>query len=363
MKILNIKPNTYLHKNNKTTAPKTFQTYKFEKSQDILDINFTSNNKYPHSSDNFLSTVKDDFLRDRAINEVIKDNDGNYRSETEEMFLSTFSNVYNACIEEGDEATEGFRDTLLIATIDAFRAIKDEDGNFDLSHDIPSLILTALDALENNIYDYEEIFEYARDNNGKINEPLAELVCLNRINYPNIKNGEMFYMFSNYFREPNTGIINTEAIPVMLGLFSFADAENLKETDILYSLIVNDERKFDQDRYDFTFDTIEDLHQVVQEEVSEESQVQDKNEIKGMIYHIIHALQQSNIQQNGKFDLMKAKEAFNDWHESAQCGCVIYGNEGLNPRYTRMEAPYDSEGKTSVYNTSLYKLFNVLCVY
>ena len=138
----------------------------------------------------------------------------------------------------------------------------------------------------------------------------------------------------------------------MMGLFSFADAENLKETDVLYSLIVNDQGEFDQDRYDFTFDTIEDLKQTVIEEVSEESQEQNHNEIKSMMYHIVHALQESTIKQNGKFDFMKAKEAYNDWSESVQYGCVIYGNEGLNPRYTRMEAPYDSDGKTSVFNTS-----------
>jgi len=362
MRILNIQ-NSY-HNNNlniKNTAKPNF----FKNNNDVLDINFTSLKK-DEPSQEFMEAIENQDIREDIIENIIKNSNGKYRKDAEEMFLYVYSSILDGFVAEGEEITDELKENLQIATADVFEEIKQKDDSFDLTQNIPSLVMTAFNAIENKVSNYREIFDLSRMSNGKINEPFADLLCSYKVTYPEFNTRHMAYMFINYFSDPNTRAINQNAAPVVLGLFSLANARTKEETDKLYGLVSDGNGGYDYDRFEFTYQVVEDLQNTVQNEVDETNQKLEIAQINGMIIGIIGRLQSANINRYGEFNLEKALEAYEDWSESVKKTNVMYGNEGLNPIPLTLNAMEDDEeniSETSVYNSSLFKLFNVLCIY
>lgn len=374
MKISNIQNSNKTHfikLNQKNYITKPFIS---KNSRDIIDINFTALKK-PQPSQDLLDTFQDEELRQEIINDIIKDNDGNYRKDIEDAFLLIYSNALSDIVEEGEELTDALKENLTIATIDAFKAVKDKEGTYDLTQNIAAIALIGEDALENNINDYQEIFELAKDKRGKINVPYAYLISRYKDTYPKYDIKHLDYMFKNYMLNPQTKIINQESAPAILGLLSYANARTKQETDSLFLLITDGEGGYDQGKYEFAYRVIEDLQKTVEEEVDEVNQVIERVQINSMIYSIIGRLEENTIERYGKFDLKKAMEAYCDWSESVKEVEYLYENEGKDPRALALkdiegaqdfETPEEGEispiEETSAYNSSLFKLFNVLCM-
>lgn len=372
MKISNIQNNiTHFNKiNQKNYTSKPFIS---NNAKDILAINFTATKKQKPSQE-LLDTFQNKELRKEIIEDIIKDNDGNYREDIEKAFLLIYSNAINNILEEGAILTDDLKENMTIATIDAFKAVKDKDGTYDLSQNITAIALIAEDALENNVDDYPEIFKLAKDIKGKINIPYTYLISRYKDTYPEFSVKHLDYMFKNYMLDPQTRIINQESAPTILGLLSFANARTKSETDSLFMLITDGRGGYDQDKYEFAYRAIEDMQKIAEEEVDEVNQVIERVQINSMMYSIIGRIEENIIERYGKFDLKKALEAYCDWSESIQEAEFLYENEGALPRALTLndiENGQDFEelgenlepiSQTSVYNSSLFKLFSVLCI-
>lgn len=372
MKISNIQNNiTHFNKINQKNY--TSKPFILNNAKDILAINFTASKKQKPSQE-LLDTFQDKELREEIIEDIIKDNDGNYREDIEKAFLLIYSNAINDILEEGAILTDDLKENMTIATIDAFKAVKDKDGTYDLNQNIAAIALIAEDALENNIDDYPEIFKLAKDTKGEINIPYTYLMSRYKDTYPEYSVKHLDYMFKNYMLDPQTRIINQESAPTILGLLSFANARTKSETDSLFILITDGKGGYDQDKYEFAYRAIEDMQKIVEEEVDEVNQVIERVQINSMMYSIIGRIEENIIERYGKFDLKKALEAYCDWSESIQEAEFLYENEGALPRalaLNKIENGQDFEelgenlepiSQTSVYNSSLFKLFNVLCI-
>lgn len=374
MKISNIQNTNKVHFNKLNQKKYTSTPFVSKNSRDILDINFTASKK-PQPSQDLLNTFQDEELRQEIINDIIKDNNGNYRKDIEDAFLLIYSNALDDILTEGEELTDTLKENLTIATIDAFKAVKDKEGTYDLNQNIAAIALIGEDALENNINNYQEIFKLAKNERGKINIPYAYLISRYKDTYPKFNIEHIDYMFKNYMLNPQTKIINQESAPAILGLFSYANARTKSETDGLFSLITDGKGGYDQDKYEFAYRAIEDMQKTVEEEVDKVNQVIERVQINSMMYSIIGRIQENTVQKYGNFDLKKAMEAYCDWSESVKEVEFLYENEGANPRALALkdingaqdlEAPEENEispiEETSAYNSSLFKLFNVLCM-
>lgn len=374
MKISNIQNINKTHFNKINHKEHSSNPFILKNTKDVLDINFTASKKQKPSQD-LLDTFQDIELRQEIIDDIIKDNDGTYRKDIEDAFLLIYSNALYDISEEGEEITDELKENLTIATIDAFKAVKDKDGTYDLNQNIAAIALIGEDALENNIDNYQEIFELAKDANGKINIPYSYLISRYKDTYPKYSIEHLDYMFKNYMLNPKTRIINQESAPAILGLFSYANARTKSETDSLFLLITDGEGGYDQDKYEFAYRAIEDMQKTVEEEVDEVNQVIERVQINSMMYSIIGRIEENMIERYGKFDLKKAMEAYCDWSESVKEVNFLYEDEGKNPRALILkdiegaqdfETPEGIEMKpideTSAYNSSLFKLFNVLCM-
>ena len=142
----------------------------------------------------------------------------------------------------------------------------------------------------------------------------------------------MFYMFSNYFIDNKTGILDTNTIPMLLSLFSQADAKNLSQTDNLYSLVIDENGEFNEERYEFAYNALAQLQKIKQKEISKKSQNEDQVIISAMITSITGAIMESvSLENKGKFNMQKAQNLLDYLLDNINKVGTLYKNEGLQP--------------------------------
>ena len=169
----------------------------------------------------------------------------------------------------------------------------------------------------------------------------------------------MLYMFSNYFFDKNTQILDIYSIPMLFSLFSLGNAQNLSETDTLYTLVIDKNDSFNEDRYEFAYTTIDCLQRIAKKETSKESQQEDAFVIKAIITSITGAIMESVCLNNkGEFNKKEAEELLEYLINNANQINVLYKEEGLKPIKLNSNSSYK---KGSIFNSKLYKMFNILC--
>ena len=117
-------------KNNSPTYQRSFSPKRvnFAAAKDILDINFTAKNK--EYSPKLQEAIESDFMKDQIVNGVIKNKDGEYQEEVEELFLKAYQDTLDAYEEDGEEITADFKIQVQEATLETFFHLEHLDKSF-----------------------------------------------------------------------------------------------------------------------------------------------------------------------------------------------------------------------------------------
>lgn len=343
---------------NKTTSYKSNPIKLRQIPNDTFELSFGKRIK--HSPD-FLEITRDvKDIRETLTISCMMDEKGNFVPEFEDEFVE-LAMLY--CDPDMDKET--WLTTLALA-LGATKKAGDEEYLLEylsvFINQIKELYEQGLSSREiQSIFNWEEF---------DINSPRAFSI-LNDAFGENMPLADKKIFLMRYCKDENWET-DISRIPEMLKVFKLFAVDTIEEADMLYSMMYDDDMKYNSNRCKFVCDTLSELLKYVKQNDENATQMIQKEpqQAKNLIYLLMNAILTSSQNKNGKFSITKAKKSFAGWFEYAKnnreeinslAQIKIYDKNKTNFKYVTInEYMKKAPEMTYFVDNIIYRLSNVV---
>ena len=297
MKINAIKNTNFKNYQTKTNAIK--QTFNYPK--DSFTLSFGAK-KAKHSNEFIELTKNDKYLQVRLKELCMLDENGEFNPEYEKYFLDL---VRSLSEEEKNDPSLLRNFALAIGT--ARRLNYDEEAIHYLLGNI--FALKKYDYLDNEI---EFLF---RSKDFNLTLPPAYIVMQDLLK-DNMDFDEKTYFLTKFCKKPD-GSTDSERIAGLIELFSLLQPQYESVSEKILNMLLDEDGNFNMTKCAFALDCINSIYGYVlaKDENFVKFVQEDGEQATAILISTLKKLIAQNEEENGEFDIEKAKETFSAWYD------------------------------------------------